>query len=333
LLDETGTLETDASKAGGRLKGIVYRLAGGQGKARSHHASTYDSVSTDFHVIYGSTSEHSLPDFMFEGGSKMTGGQVARFVDIPADAGNGFKIFESLPVVSKTRKRFGVDRYLVLINKACQRHYGVAGRAYLRRLVDELATDRSTLKAFLDKKMRTFEDKVANDPKVDPRIRRRFAGLYAAGELGLRYKIMPPECDWFMDAIASCYWAAIGLNSNSSLSAAEAGVCLAKFIKDNQDQLLKVKGNGEITERSYQKAIGLIPDPGRHGKQVWLKSKLLKKSVFPPGVADSAVTKLVNNGVMSASQQQRVPVLGGKEYFYEIDSEKLRALNRGKGHE
>jgi hypothetical protein len=169
--------------------------------------------------------------------------------------------------------------------------------------------------------MRTFEDKVANDPKVDPRIRRRFAGLYAAGELGLRYKIIPPECDWFMDAIASCYLAAIGLNSNSSLSAAEAGVCLAKFIKDNQDQLLKVKGNGAITQRSYQKTIGLIPDPDRHGKQVWLKTKVVKKSVFPPGVAGSAVTKLVNNGVVSASQQQRVPGLKIKEYFYEIDSE------------
>jgi putative DNA primase/helicase len=138
LLDETGTLETDASKAGGRLKGIVYRLAMGQGKARSHHASTDDSVSTDFHVLSGSTSEHSLPDFMFEGGSKMTGGQAARFVDIPADAGSGFKIFESLPLVSKTRKRFDVDRYLVLINKACKRHYGVTGRRYLRMLVHEL---------------------------------------------------------------------------------------------------------------------------------------------------------------------------------------------------
>lgn len=138
-----------------------------------------------------------------------------------------------------------------------------------------------------------------------------------------------------MDAIASCYRAAIGYELNSSLSTAEAGVCLAKFIKDNQDQLLAIKGNGKITEKSYPQAVGLRPDPARHGKQVWLKSKVVKEYVFPPGVADSAVTKLVNNGVMSASQQQRVPGLNIngrniKEYFYKVDLKKLRALNKHK---
>jgi hypothetical protein len=172
LLDELDTLEPDSTKAGGRLKTIVHRLAIGQGKARSHHASTDDSMSTDFHVIYGSTSEHRLPDFMREGGSKMTGGQAARFVDLPADAGKGFKIFESLPVGHRTRTPVKVDSYLVRLNKACQSYYGVAGRLYLRRLVDELATDRSALEAYLDKEMMTFEDKVANDPQIDHRIRR-----------------------------------------------------------------------------------------------------------------------------------------------------------------
>lgn len=127
-----------------------------------------------------------------------------------------------MPVVSKTRKRVNVDRYLVRLNKACQSYYGVAGRLYLRRLVDELAADRNTLEAFLEKEIRTFEAQVANDPQVDNRIHRRFAGLYAAGHLGLRYKILPPECDWFMEAIASSYWAAIDLDSNSSLSGADA---------------------------------------------------------------------------------------------------------------
>jgi hypothetical protein len=105
---------------------------------------------------------------------------------------------------------------------------------------------------------------------------------------------------------------------------------VVKYLDANGGRLLNIKSNGAITERSYQKAIGLVPDPDRHGKQVWLKSKLLKKSVFPPGVADSALTKLVNNGVMSGSQQQRVPGLNIKEYFYAVDSRKLRALNKDK---
>jgi hypothetical protein len=225
----------------------------------------------------------------------------------------------------------------VRLNKACQSYYGVAGQLYLRRLVDELATNRSALEAFLDKETRTFEDNVANDPQVDPRIRRRFAGLYAAGQLGLRYKILPPECDWFMDAIASCYWAAIDLDSNSSLSAAEAAAHVAKFLDANAGRLLKVRGDGAITERSFKKAIGLIPNPDHHDGKVWLKSKVLQKSVFSPGTFESVVKKLGDSDVIVlsssglASRQQRVPGLDIREYFYVIDAEKLRTLNRAQG--
>jgi hypothetical protein len=332
LLDELDAFETDSGRAGGRLKAIVHRLSVGQCKAKSHRASTDDSMLTDFHVLYGSTSEHRLPDFMRDGGSKMTGGQAARFVDLPADAGQGLKIFESLPQSSKTGRIPDVDKYLQRLNRACESCYGVAGRAYLDYLVRELANDRSTLEAFLRKAMTTFEDKVANDAQVDPRIRRRFAGLYAAGQLGLRYQILHPRCDWFMEAMSSCYRAAIQPDASSSLSAAEAGARLAKFLRANRDRLLKVKGNVAITERSYEEAIGLIPDPSRHGKQVWLKSKLLQETVFSPSTFESAVTQLGETSVIVhsskglASRQQRVPGLD-RDYFYILDSKKLRTLS------
>ena len=338
LLDELDALEAVSNKAGGRLKTIVHRLATGQGKTRSHHAPTDHSKSNDFHVIFGSSSEHRLPDFMREGGSKMTGGQAVRFVDVPADAGRELKIFESLPRRSKTGRTLDVDRYLQRLNRACVTYYGVAGRKYLRRLVDELATDRNTLVAFLRKEMRTFEDRVANDPQVDHRIRLRFAGLYAAGQLGIRYGILHPRCDWFMDAIASCYWAAVALDAKSSLSATEAVACLVKFLRANQDRLLKVKGNGAITAESYQDAVGLIPDPAHHGKRVWLKSKVLQKSVFEPSAVSSAMTQLGKSAVIVPSsrglmaQQQRVPRLNIKDYFYVLDGQKLRALSGDKDH-
>src|SRR5271168_4170713 len=136
-----------------RLKAIVHRLSLGQGKSRSHHARTDASTRADFHVMYGSTSEHRLPDFMREGGCNLTGRQAARFVDIPADCGNGFMIFESLPKGHETDRIPDVDRYLVRLNRACQKYYGVAGREYLRRLVDEKATNQRSLAAYLDMPM------------------------------------------------------------------------------------------------------------------------------------------------------------------------------------
>ena len=294
--------------------------------------------STDFHVIYGSTSEHRLPDFMRDGGSKMTGGQAARFVDLPADAGHGFKIFESLPRKLQDRQADpDVDSYLHRLNQACQSYYGVAGQAYLRlsRPMNSRPI-RSTLEAFLRKAMTTFETEVANDAQVDPRIRRRYAGLYAAGQLGLRCQVLHPRCDWFMEAMSSCYRAAISPDSTSSLSAAEAAARLAKFLRANRDRLLKRSGERDITRSAYREAIGLRPDQ-TYGKRTWLKSSVFRDSIFSDGT-DSALGRLVTAEVILklkaglVAQQQRVPGVNIKEYFYVIDSERLRALNGGNGH-
>ena len=101
-----------------------------------------------------------------------------------------------------------------------------------------------------------------------------------------------------MEAIASCYWAAIALDAKSTLSTAEAVDCLAEFLRANRGRLLKVKGNGAITNVSYRGSVGLIPDPDRHGKRVWLKSKVLQTSVFQPGAFFHAVEKLKKFGAI-----------------------------------
>jgi putative DNA primase/helicase len=257
LLDELDAFEADSSKAGDRLKTAVHRLAIEQGKAINHRAAGSDSQQNDFHVLYGSTSEHRLPDFMRDGGSKMTGGQAARFVDIPADAGSGLKIFESLPKRRRNEQIPDVDHYLVRLNKACQTNYGVAGREYLRRIVHEQATRPGALTEYLEREMETFRSEVANDPQIDNRIRRRFAGLYAAGQLGLRYNILHPKCDWFMGAISACYRAATATQS-PSLSTAGAAAHLATFLQTNRKRLFKVSGKSS-TQVAYKNAIGVRP--------------------------------------------------------------------------
>ena len=72
-----------------------------------------------------------------------------------------------------------------------------------------------------------------------------------------------------------------------------------------------------------------------HGKRIWLKSCVLRDSIFPDA-SDSALQHLVTAGVIEKSKrgltarQQRVPGLKIKDYFYVIDPEKLSALNGGK---
>ena len=82
--------------------------------------------------------------------------------------------------------------------------------------------------------MEKFEREVASHPHVDHRIRRRFAALYAAGQLLVRYDIVPKECDRFMEAISTCYGAAIGLLPKAPPSPVEVIQGVFRFYKENR---------------------------------------------------------------------------------------------------
>ena len=71
--------------------------------------------------------------------------------------------------------------------------------------------------------------------------------------------------------------------------------------------------------------------PASHGRRIWLKSKVLRDSIFPDDT-DIALGRLANAGVLltSKAEQQRVPGLKIKEYFYIFDSKKLNALREPK---
>jgi putative DNA primase/helicase len=330
LLDELDLLESDRNKAGGRLKAIVHRLSIGQGKARSHHSHASLAGLSDFHVIFASTSEHWLPDFMREGNSSMTGGQVARFVDVPADAGQGRQIFEKLP--SRHGKPITPEEYLSRINRACETYYGVAGRAYLERLVHDLSTQRGALLASLKGDMDAFEKEVATDNRVDPRIRRRFGALYAAGQLGLRYGLLPPQCDQFMEAVGSCFRDAVAhLTFTSGISGGKLTEALQRFLDAHKERVFRVGGGGRLTEKRFKKSIGVRPDRKRHGNVLWRRTSAFRELFVDDH--ERVAKQLADEGVLSSTpsghftRQQRVPDLSTKEYFYVINRDQLRSPN------
>jgi len=274
--------------------------------------------------MFASTSEHRLPDFMREGGGKVTAGQFARIVDIPADAGHDLQIFETLPK-SKGRQ-LTPEKYLQRINRACETCYGVAGREYLKRLVKELSSDREALLRSLRKDMDYFETKIADDPTVDPRIRRRFALLYAAGQLGLRYKILPSRCDGFERAISACYGDAVGLSGRTSDT--KAIETLNGFLRDNQERLPRVGPDRPLTTKKYDRAFGVRPPTDASGKFLWLKTSALHE--LYPGNYENVARLLGAAGIIRTdkkghlTRQQRLPGLHGRrEYVYVIDRDRL----------
>lgn len=125
VLDELA--EIDGKYAGE----VAYMIANGQGKGRS----TRDGGARTrrrWNAWFLSSGEIPLAQHMAEAGKQIRGGQEVRMVNIEADAGQGFGIFDALTGGEATGAAMS-DR----VKAESARYYGTAGRAFLRLAVEQ----------------------------------------------------------------------------------------------------------------------------------------------------------------------------------------------------
>lgn len=121
ILDELA--QVDPKEAGE----IAYMLANGGGKQRASVTGAARRLSR-WRLLFLSSGEVSLAQHMAQGGKAIKAGQELRLADIPADAGAGHGLFESLhgQVDGKALSDW--------LNHASQQHYGHAGPAFVEIL-------------------------------------------------------------------------------------------------------------------------------------------------------------------------------------------------------
>jgi putative DNA primase/helicase len=190
ILDELAQIEP-------RVAGeAAYMLANGEGKARGGRAGGVRSIST-WRVLFLSAGELSLAEHMRQGNKQAQAGQETRMADIPADAGAGIGIFESLKGYDRGA---ALSRALVDAAADC---YGVAGPAFISALQKRL----DVLPDELRQLRRDFVER--HVPKsVDGQVSRvafRFALVAAAGELASRLGITGWEQGEAAAACARCF--------------------------------------------------------------------------------------------------------------------------------
>lgn len=168
ILDELAQIDP-------RIAGeAAYMLANGEGKARGARGGGARPVLT-WRVLFLSAGELSLADHMRQGGKQAQAGQETRMADIPADAGAGLGLFDTLRGYGSGA---ALSRALTDAAASC---YGTAGPAFVAALLprlDTLADElRKARRAFLDQRIPKGADgQVA-------RVAGRFALVAAAGEL------------------------------------------------------------------------------------------------------------------------------------------------------
>jgi putative DNA primase/helicase len=105
----------------------AYMLANGQGKSRAGRTGTA-RPRLSWLLVFLSTGEIGLAEHMAEAGKRVRAGQELRMIDIPADAGGGLGIFETL---HQFENGGAMAEHLKVTAAKC---YGTPGRAWLEWL-------------------------------------------------------------------------------------------------------------------------------------------------------------------------------------------------------
>ena len=212
----------------------AYMLANGAGKVRARRDGLARPV-TKFRVLFLSTGEAGLADMAAEANTKLRAGQEVRLVDVPADAGAGFGLFERLheePTALAFAQR---------LQAGTERTYGTAAPAFLEHLLSELRRDQAgtqgRIRARVEALSRAWLDGRGDVDGQVQSVSRRFALAAVAGEIATAAGITNWEAPLAADAARVCFEA--WLAERGTVGAREdqqAVIQLRTYISRNQGQ-------------------------------------------------------------------------------------------------
>jgi len=177
VLDEMG-------QADGRSIGsTVYMLINGTGRARATRNAELKNQAS-WRIMLLSSGELTLASKIAEGGRQPRAGQLARMVDVPADAGQGYGAFEDT-------KGMEPAAFSEALKNAGLRTYGTAGPTF----IEGLAEDPKAVEKAARIRIRELTGKLlAGIPSSDGqahRVASRFALVATAGELAREILSLP----------------------------------------------------------------------------------------------------------------------------------------------
>jgi len=178
ILDEISQVNGDAADA------IAYMLGNGQGKARSNKKGEARAIA-EFNLIFFSSGEVGLESKLMESraGKRLKAGQTVRFIEIPADAGKGYGVFENLHGFETSQQ------FANALKDLCTQHKGTLIDSWIHFITQNKEEIVLQIKTRMKSWIHENElNKV--DGQVD-RVRRKIAFLAAVGEVAIHHGFLP----------------------------------------------------------------------------------------------------------------------------------------------
>lgn len=182
ICDELG--QADAKK----LQSMIYMIGNEAGKKRMSGKTFANRPTASWRLMLASSGEATVEDLCKRVGVSTFAGVKVRLADIVVTNDNGLGIFDCLP--SNNPKEIAEK----LREDTERKYYGVAGPAYLERLVKAMhAKGREAFCDWLTKEVDRISSQLMAGEKDHQvgRVARRFALVSVAGELAIDYQVLP----------------------------------------------------------------------------------------------------------------------------------------------
>jgi putative DNA primase/helicase len=208
------------------MTGRSTTLDNNSGKARARRDGS-GRPPASWRLLFLSTGEVSLATKITEAGfGRAMAGQAVRVLDIPADAGSSFGLFEDLHGAKDG------DIFARRLNEAAASYYGTPIRKYLEELTD----DRGGSAGWVESVCNRFIAELKIE-KCDGQVQRaagRFALIAAAGELATQMGITGWAEDATSEAVEKCFRAWLDMRGSTGPLELASGVRqVRKFIEAN----------------------------------------------------------------------------------------------------
>jgi putative DNA primase/helicase len=297
----------------------AYMLANGSGKARSARDGSARRPAT-YRVLFLSSGEISLADKIAENGRdrRMAAGQRVRIVDVSADAGAGMGMFEEL------HGFVSADAMARHLREAAQRHYGVAGRTYLKEIVPVIGELQKQVAEIIKSFSEHYVPQGA-DGQVE-RVAQRFALIAAGGEVAARAGILPWNRGAALEAAGKIFEAWVEERGGSAPAEEHEGVeAVRAFLLANGQARFLAPWAADEDKRTVHNLAGFRQQPqAGEGWDYYINSAAWKEinAGLDPGRTARvlAATGFLDHDGGRCSKTVRVPGHGPQRLYHVLSS-------------
>jgi putative DNA primase/helicase len=311
ILDETQRAGRDAGHRARVVGDLAFSLAEGIERERL----TNSASSRAWQTYFLSTSNKTFAEIAEAGKLEIDDAYLGRMFDIPCPADSPHGVYETIHGFADG------EQLSDALKRRCRQYFGTAGVEFARKVVE----DRAVLKKRLARYRARYRSALNRALRQEPlpslkRTSSRFATVYAAGALAIKYRILPWARRELLQAVLDCHLSGLRLQagrpSTSEPSETELRRALVAYLANSREFVDLADGRPTRTFASIVDVAGFVGTDEEAG-WLYLTARKVNEVIGDGPNALSLKRQLQNGGNLAKAKQggfvvQRKIYSGGK---------------------